>query len=63
MKPVQSMADNKSEYNYNDWFEALDDMKSQINKIDFALLIIFTNCLLLYTLLITIDSIKNNLKK
>ncbi len=33
------------------------------NKIDFIILIMFCNCLLLYTLLITFDKIKNNFKK
>lgn len=40
MKPVQSIADNKFEYSYNTWFEALEDMKSQIDKIDFDIAII-----------------------
>ena len=34
------MADNKSEYHYKDWFEALEDMKSKINNIDFDIAII-----------------------
>lgn len=33
------------------------------NKLDFIILVMFCNCLLLYTLLITIERIKNNFKK
>lgn len=40
MKPVQSIADNKSEYPYNNWFEALDAMKKQIETKDFDIAII-----------------------
>ena len=40
MKPVQSMADNKSEYPYKSWFEALEAMKEQIKTIDFDIAII-----------------------
>ncbi len=39
-KPVQSMADNKSEYPYKSWFEALESMKEQIKNIDFEIAII-----------------------
>lgn len=40
MKPVQGLADNRFELPYQDWFEALDDMKSQIDKLDFDIAII-----------------------
>lgn len=40
MKPVQSIADNKSTYHYENWFEALNDMKKQIKTIDFDIALI-----------------------
>lgn len=40
MKPVQSIADNKFEYPYKSWFEALEAMKEQIKQIDFDIAII-----------------------
>ncbi len=40
MKPVQSIADNKFEYPYKSWFEALNSMENQINNIDFDIAII-----------------------
>lgn len=40
MKPVQSIADNKENLPYKNWFEALDAMKKQIDNIDFDVAII-----------------------
>ncbi len=40
MKPVQGLADSRFELPYNNWFEALEDMKSQIDKIDFDIAVI-----------------------
>lgn len=40
MKPVQSLADNKDDLPYENWFEALDAMKKQIDAIDFDIAII-----------------------
>lgn len=40
IKPVQSIADNKSDYPYKNWFEALENMKNAISKIDFDIAII-----------------------
>lgn len=40
MKPVQSIADNKDDLPYENWFEALDAMKKQIDAIDFDIAII-----------------------
>ena len=40
MKPVQGLADSRFELPYKNWFEALEDMKSQIDKIDFDIAVI-----------------------
>ncbi len=40
MKPVQSLADNKDNLQYQTWFDALDAMKKQIDAIDFDIAII-----------------------
>lgn len=40
MKPVQSLADNKENLPYKDWFEALNDMKEKIKSIDFDIAIV-----------------------
>lgn len=40
MKPVQGLADSRFELPYSNWFEALEDMKSQINNTDFDIAII-----------------------
>ena len=40
MKPVQGLADDRFELPYNDWFEALEDMKNKIKNIDFDIAII-----------------------
>lgn len=40
LKAVQSIANSKADLPYKDWFEALDDMKSQIAKIDFDVAIV-----------------------
>ncbi|MBR2526451.1 hypothetical protein IKE67_08315 [bacterium] len=40
MKPVQGLADSRFELPYENWFEALNDMKSQISKIDFDIAVI-----------------------
>lgn len=40
LKAIQTVGDNKSCYNYATWFEALEDMKSKISKIDFDIAII-----------------------
>ena len=39
-KPVQSIADEKYDLPYKDWFEALDKMKEDISKIDFDIALI-----------------------
>lgn len=40
MKPVQSIHDCVNDLNYNNWFEALDDMKEQIKNINFDIALI-----------------------
>lgn len=40
MEPVQTIAENKSLYNYSTWFNALNDMKKQIKHIDFDIALI-----------------------
>lgn len=40
MKPVQGLADNKDGLPYEDWFEALNDMKEKIKNIDFDVALI-----------------------
>lgn len=40
MKPVQGLADSRFDLPYNNWFEALNNMKSKIDKIDFDIAII-----------------------
>jgi len=40
MKPVQGLADSRFDLPYNNWFEALNDMKSKIDKIDFDIAIV-----------------------
>lgn len=40
LKAVQSIADNKDDLPYKNWFEALEHMKSQISQIDFDIAII-----------------------
>lgn len=39
-KPVQSIAGNYKELPYDDWFDALENMKNEISKIDFDIAII-----------------------
>lgn len=39
-KPVQSIADNYTLYNFQNWFEALNYMKQQIKNIDFDIALI-----------------------
>lgn len=39
-KPVQGLADSRFDLPYENWFEALDDMKSKISKIDFDIAVI-----------------------
>lgn len=39
-KPVQGIGDSKYALSYNNWFEALEDMKNQISDIDFDIAII-----------------------
>ena len=40
MKPVQTIGDNLANYNYENWFDALNDMKQQIKTIDFDIALI-----------------------
>ncbi len=40
IKAVQSIADAKDDLPFNDWFEALDYMKRQIDKVDFDVAIV-----------------------
>lgn len=39
-KPAQGIGDSKKDLLYKDWFEALEDMKFQISKIDFDIALI-----------------------
>lgn len=39
-KPVQGIADSKKDLPYKTWFEALDDMKQKISKIDYDIALI-----------------------
>lgn len=39
-KPVQGIGDSKYDLKYKTWFEALEDMKSQISGIDFDIALI-----------------------
>lgn len=40
MKAVQTVADNKDYYSYKSWFDALESMEEQIEKIDFDIALI-----------------------
>lgn len=40
LKAVQGIGDSKKDLPYKDWFEALEDMKSKISKIDFDIALI-----------------------